>query len=118
MKHIAVRSEVLNGTVGGYKISISGLGRSTQINPGRLAQPYLPYIDVKVADDAVAVSKSCLFIRECYAQCYSPAPESIWQVHNGFLEMVWQGLPAQIVDFVLKLLHAGRARHLTGAGGW
>lgn len=56
LKHIAVRSEVLNGTVGGYRISISGLGRSTQITPGGLAQPYLPYIDVEIADDAEIVS--------------------------------------------------------------
>ena len=33
LKHIAVRSEVLNATVGGYRISISGLGRSTPITP-------------------------------------------------------------------------------------
>jgi len=57
LKHIAVRSEVLNATVGGYKISISGLGRSTtHITLGGLAQPYLPYIDVEIADDANAVS--------------------------------------------------------------
>lgn len=53
-----------------------------------------------------------------YLQCYSPVPKSVRYVHNGFPEMIWQGFPAQIVDFVLKLLHVDRARHLTGAGGW
>jgi hypothetical protein len=58
LKHIAVRSEVLNATVGGYKISISGLGRSTtHVNASRLAQPYLPYVDVEITDDADEVSR-------------------------------------------------------------
>jgi len=47
---------VLKATVGGYKISISGLSRSTSIYPDRPVYPYLPYIDVEVTDDTVAVS--------------------------------------------------------------
>nr|GFD54197.1 hypothetical protein [Tanacetum cinerariifolium] len=53
-----------------------------------------------------------------YLQCYCPVAKSVWQVHNGLPEMVWQGFPAQTVNLALELVHAGRARHLTGAGGW
>lgn len=139
MKHIAVRSEVLNATVGGYKISISGLGESTTyITPGGLAQPYLPYVDVEVADDADTVSyklvsgrrsiqsrcanMQSLYLKPCprvrgNSQCYSPVPEAVRNVHDGFPEMVWQGFPAQAVNFVFELFHFGHGRHLTGAGG-
>lgn len=47
---------MLKATFGGYKISISGLQRSTYIPYGELAWPYLPYIDVEVADDTMAIS--------------------------------------------------------------
>jgi hypothetical protein len=65
------------------------------------------------------IHMSSLNSRDCRdSQCYGPVPKSVWNVHDGFPEMVWQGFPAQTVDLALELVHAGRARHLTGAGGW
>ena len=54
--------------------------------------------------------------RRGYSQCHSPISKTVWEVHNRVFEMIGQRLSANAMDFVLDLLHVGRARQLTSAG--
>jgi hypothetical protein len=59
LKQMALRSAVVKGTLGGYKISISGLDGFNTCSSVGGNSPYLPYINVEVANNTRAVSMWC-----------------------------------------------------------
>jgi len=56
LKHMALKSAVVKGTSGGYRISISGLSNPQYITPKTWHSDDLPDINIEVTDYAADVS--------------------------------------------------------------